>query len=741
LVAAVVLLGSSPAGAGVGNPQIRTDHPLYPGELAYSTMDRFARSIIDSGDLGMGLGNSERDVALRLWLWKITHTLHDYTPKLWTPLHEYCRTKFKTHTAEHPVRPDPLMPPALSDEDQDSLRWTFSFGYALCTTQHSNIGPQIHAIGEALGKDWRSRWVEIPGDSNHEIYFGGKWRAFDVNAGTLLFSSDSAQTAELLSYKDAFGPKGGPNHPELLDNAPKFNGRYLPKLVWADDNAQGIPKLYTWMRGVLQDPALYWDGDEVERKHPSLRLMYHSAYSACPILYGLKKGETFTRWFDGDDARKEMVLPKSIWWGSNIRGGPGSVAYYSHYLRGLPTLCKDVDALVFSQESQTDNQFAWRDFKDATHSNGLYDWQPNLAAGDWKEGAVALEGPIESGDSGITAKGPASMTVAFFSPYIIAGMPGGEADPAVDGATNGAVLHATVAGEIPVEVSINNGLTFKPAGMLKGDGRVDVTDAVKGRNQYLLRLHLDKDDRLEALRLRTIVTVCRAVYPKIKSGKTTIIYLADGLRGFEASPDFTSEQLATSPASFVSQENLTWVGYDTRQRVAWETDKDVASCTYRVTSPVGNLAGVSAAVDVTWPSPTREGTWGELAVGPSPSGPWTTLQRIDSQAEDLVDKNVLPYYWIYGSADVSKQDMKTAYVRVRFAGGGKPCGIRYMYLYGTCQTGNDSPLAITYHWKTTGEMKEHTETVPAGDPKRTYTIDTGKDVENIKVVFSVPASK
>ncbi len=341
------------ARAAVGDPQIRTDHPLYPGELAYSTLDRFAESIIGSGDWGLGLGSSERDVALKLWLWKITHTLHDYTPKLWTPLHEYLREKYKTHTAEHPTRPDPLLPPRLSSEDQDSLRWTFSFGYALCTTQHGNIGPQIRAIGQALGKDWRSRSVDIPGDTNHEIYYGGKWRVFDVNGCTLLFGSSDAKDAELMSFGDAFGPKAGPKHADLLDNAPQFNGRYLPKLVWGDVDSEGLPKPYVWMRGVLLDPALYWDGDEVDQKAAVLRLMYNAGYNACPILYSLKKGETFTRWFDGDDARKEMNLPKAIWWGANTRGGPGSVSYYAHYLRGLPNLCKDVDPLVFATDSQT----------------------------------------------------------------------------------------------------------------------------------------------------------------------------------------------------------------------------------------------------------------------------------------------------------------------------------------------------------------------------------------------------
>ena len=78
-----------------------------PGELAYSTLDRFARSIIDSGDWGLGLGDSDRDVALKLWLWKITHTLHDYTPKLLDAAARLQPGEVQDPQPEHPIRPDP----------------------------------------------------------------------------------------------------------------------------------------------------------------------------------------------------------------------------------------------------------------------------------------------------------------------------------------------------------------------------------------------------------------------------------------------------------------------------------------------------------------------------------------------------------------------------------------------------------------------------------------------------------
>ncbi len=640
--------------------------------------------------------------------------------------------------------PDPAGPGGSAgalDEDQDSLRWTFSYGYALCSTLHGNIGPQIEAIGRALGKDWRSRWVDIPGDTNHEIYFAGHWRMFDVNAAALLWSSDDLKTAELLPFAAAFGTKNGPNHADLLENAPRFNGKYLPKLVYGKIDRYGEPEPCTWMRTLLALP-MYWDNDTDEGRYCRLCLNYYAGYNACPIVYGLKRGETFTRWFDGDEARKEMGLPGRIWWGSNIEGGPGMQCDWSYYLKDLPACCSDTPPLIFSKYGQYDNTDARRDYRVATHGNGLYDWQPDLAAGDWEDAVVAMDGRVRGDGSGIRADGTSSVTFGFFSPYTIAARPADNKDPAMAGATDGAVLEAGTAGAVPVEVSVNNGQTFQAVGTLGAGNRVDFTDAVKGRNQYLLRMHLDRGRLVKSLRLRTVVTTCRALYPKLKSGKTTITYLADGLDGFDASPDFTSEQLATAPASFASQENLIWSGYDDEDGLAWRTNKGVADCVYRVTAPRGRiLESVSAAASLTWPVPAKKGCWAEIAISGSPQGPWTAVRRVDPQEDGCLDRNDFPWYWIYGGASLSHENLETAYVRVRFAGAGKPCGITYLYLYGTYRTAIPSPLSISYYWKSGETMQHHSETIPAGQQGHTYRIDTGKDVKNVKVVFATPASR
>ena len=63
--------------AGVGDPQIRTDHPWYPGELAISTFDRLFATQARLYQQVTGLpADSDERKALAAWLWRNTHYWH-----------------------------------------------------------------------------------------------------------------------------------------------------------------------------------------------------------------------------------------------------------------------------------------------------------------------------------------------------------------------------------------------------------------------------------------------------------------------------------------------------------------------------------------------------------------------------------------------------------------------------------------------------------------------------------------
>src|SRR6476660_6268901 len=75
---ALVLLGSGlTLEAGVGDPQIRTDHPWYPGELACSTFERLFATQAEVYERVVGVKPvNDEQKALAAWLWRNTHYWH-----------------------------------------------------------------------------------------------------------------------------------------------------------------------------------------------------------------------------------------------------------------------------------------------------------------------------------------------------------------------------------------------------------------------------------------------------------------------------------------------------------------------------------------------------------------------------------------------------------------------------------------------------------------------------------------
>src|SRR5262245_1555960 len=71
------LMMSTAAIADVGDPQIRTDHPWYPGELACSTFERLFKTQAELYRRVVGIEpKSDEDRALAAWLWRNTHYWH-----------------------------------------------------------------------------------------------------------------------------------------------------------------------------------------------------------------------------------------------------------------------------------------------------------------------------------------------------------------------------------------------------------------------------------------------------------------------------------------------------------------------------------------------------------------------------------------------------------------------------------------------------------------------------------------
>src|SRR5205823_1039831 len=77
LCTAFLLLGGVHARAGVGDPQVRTDHPWYPGELACSSFEALFATQAELYQRVVGVKpRTDEQKALAAWLWRNTHYYH-----------------------------------------------------------------------------------------------------------------------------------------------------------------------------------------------------------------------------------------------------------------------------------------------------------------------------------------------------------------------------------------------------------------------------------------------------------------------------------------------------------------------------------------------------------------------------------------------------------------------------------------------------------------------------------------
>ncbi len=178
----VIILFLAAAGslhAGVGDPQIRTDHPWYPGELACSTFERLFKTQAEVYERVVGRKPvSDEDKALAAWLWRNTHYYHgeEGAQDLWG---QGFTKGFDQRTREY---------------------WTglFAHGFGLCGTTHAQWSAEMEAL---LGHN-RGRCVGVSGHNSFEVfltggaYGEGKWAMLDHDTSTIIYD---AKGSALLS--------------------------------------------------------------------------------------------------------------------------------------------------------------------------------------------------------------------------------------------------------------------------------------------------------------------------------------------------------------------------------------------------------------------------------------------------------------------------------------------------------------------------------------------------------------
>lgn len=266
-----VLLVHGGVRADVGDPQIRTEHPWYPGELACSTFERLFATQAEVYRRVTGRPvRTEEDKVLASWLWRNTHYWHG---------EEGGQDLWGKGLGQGP-------------DSKQREYWTglFAHGFALCGTTHAQwVGEMEELLGHSRGRS-----VGTAGHNSFEVfltggeYGNGRWVLLDHDLSTVIFTPDGKRLMGLAEI--------APNWKQLTDRTfrPERQRGWLPCGLYAGD-------------------ASSFSAYAVAE--------YLSGYAGPPPMVHLRRGETLRRYLQpGLDDGKTFVF-----WGRNYRtaGIPG----------------------------------------------------------------------------------------------------------------------------------------------------------------------------------------------------------------------------------------------------------------------------------------------------------------------------------------------------------------------------------------------------------------------------------
>ena len=263
---AVVLAACHVGFAGVGDPQTKTDHPWYPGELSCSTWQRLFQTQAELYQRVTGRkANTDEDKALASWFWRNINYFHCTVGK------------------------EDVWDKGLDKGEPSREYWSglFGYGFGLCFTTHH----QWHGEMERLLGPCRSRTAGVQGHTSFEVwltggeYGSGRWVLLDHDVSTVVFTPDGKRLMGVLEIRDDFSS---------VKNSNLSRG---------------------WRPGGLHpgDPGAYKRVNYVG---------YSTGYAGVPPLVHLRAGETLRRYL-----RPGLEDGKTwIYWGINYnrpgRTGP-----------------------------------------------------------------------------------------------------------------------------------------------------------------------------------------------------------------------------------------------------------------------------------------------------------------------------------------------------------------------------------------------------------------------------------
>jgi hypothetical protein len=369
------------------------------------------------------------------------------------------------------------------DWNRDYWTGLFAHGFGLCGTTHA----QWNAEMDALLGHCKSRTAGVAGHNSFEVYLtggaygAGKWVLLDHDISTVIFAPDGSRLLSIAEISPQRKTLGNPAFkPE------RQRGWYVSGLE--DGDARGV----------------YTEFSTIE---------YLSGYAGPPPMVHLRSGETLRRFLkpglqDGTTF---------VFWGMNYKeaGVPGPARSRSWV---------NQPEKMYESKKGT----GYRDGQ-VRFANAAYTYSPNFSDGSYKEGVISED--------------EKQVTFEFRSPYVIGCTPSNDSKWGIyeRGGRGGLVVSAK--SETPIAVSVDQGKTWSDPAAASETHSADLSDSVKGQNQYWLRVNASSQALKSAgLTIRTVCQTNVATIPHLHDGINHITFEATGVALTSAGPSLAQAE-------------------------------------------------------------------------------------------------------------------------------------------------------------------------------------------------------
>jgi len=542
---------------------------------------------------------------------------------------------------------------AKSEWNRDYWMGLFSEGFGICGTTHSQYCAEL----EALLGHCRGRVTGVSGHNSFEAFLtGGEYG----DGRWVLLDHDLStviydpQGKHLLGIKDITT--------DLKDFA---------------DPAYKPQRQHGWR------VAGEWDADaKVYDSYQTAE--YLAGYAGPPPMVNLRPGESFRRYLEpGLDDGKTYV-----YWGRNYMIGE------------IPGPTRDRTWVNQPQNMYGSKNGTGAHEGQVRYANAVYTYVPDFSSGSYKQGVIDQT--------------PGSVTFEFYTPYVIAATPANDKPWGVydAGGKNGLVLHGKAS--CPVSLSVDQGKTWHEAGVF-ADG-MDLTDLVKGRQQYRLKLGSPADALKSAgVSWRTVCQCNVTTIPHLHDGANNVTFAASGRALVSAGPAKDQAEAHVVEGKMGSDTVTLELAAPRGQKAAhvyaaaWQASGDPpAPVAYRIDYSLDN--GKS------WQPIVKD--WKIVRRDPEPPDFWS-----------------LSFCW----GDLELPAPTAGPLRVKFSNDGRK-QYRRVEAHLAYDVADPSPTEVTFAWKEAGgELKTASKTYPAqsGADDASWTIPAGSQVKTAWVEYAV----